>query len=260
MSLFTHPQDHIEANIECWGDCSKILIVGDTHIFKFESTTDFGITSKMELVPVNFEKLPKLMKTVDSHLSEDVDVLILVGLFREFAQNILDGPNTLLEPIMPNRSDIVNLLVKQKVKWQRDYPRLTVILTVPHCVDFYKYNTKTNPAIVPTPVFATQMTNYTHQFSNNIMKFFTELRPTLMNDTKRYYLYHITNAMFEFHHDLLNTLGNFNIKPEFPADSTFDGFKPTPFTSIRMRNDLIQFVSSHLRKFPVKKRQINPMK
>ena len=239
--------------MECWADCENILVVGDSHIFKFDDTYTSDILTNVKVMSIKFSTISTILKAADSALTPETDVLLVVGLYREFAQNVIDGPNTLLEPVMPNKREIFDLLTKQKKKWLKMYPRLTVVFSIPQCVDFYQYNTVTNPDLIPTPIFATEMTNFTHQYSINIMSFYKELRPILTLGTHRLWLYHITNALFEHHSDLLPTLGNFNIKPQFPPNCTFDGFKPTLPTAMRMRADFMHFITSILRKHPVKR-------
>lgn len=239
-------------------DCKNIVVVGDHHNFKFESTAPLDMIKNVTLVTDKFAPIEKLLHRADASLNPSVDLLIIIGFYREFAQNVINGRYTILEPKMPNKMEMFSLLNRYKSKWIRQYPRLTIIFTIPQVVDFFKYNTINNSDIQKTQQFTTDMNKFSHQFSINIMSFYKELRPALTLGTKRVWLYHITNSIFENHEDLLTSLGNFNVRPQFPANSTFDGFKPSQATSLRMRTDLVTYVTKLFCKHPVPKYEFKP--
>lgn len=234
--------------IECWADCKNIIIIGDHQTFKFESTAPLDMIKNVTLVTEKFAPMQKLLEQADTMLNASSDLLIVVGFYREFAQNVINGRYTILEPKMPDKKEMFNLLTMYKNKWARMHPRLTVIITIPQVVDFYKYNTVNNPDIQKSQEFTDDMNKFSHQFSINIMSFYKEIRPSLTMGSRRLWLYHMTNSLYENHQNLLPTLGDFNVRPQFPPNSTHDGFKPNQATSLRMRAELVAYVTKLFQK------------
>ncbi|KAF2350269.1 hypothetical protein FHG87_018976 [Trinorchestia longiramus] len=238
--------------IQSWADCDNIIVVGDHHTFKFDAPgPSEEVTKNVTLVSERFQPMSSLLERANKMLNPSVDLLVIVGFYREFAQNVINGKYTILEPQVPVKDEIFNLLLKYKKSWTNRFKRLTIVFTIPHVVDFFRYNTATNPGIQKTEQFTNQMNIYTHQFSINIMSFYKDLRPALTLGTTRVWLYHITNSLFDGHEKLLQSIGNFNVKPLFPLHGTLDGFKPSQPTAFKLRSDLIVFISKILRKHPV---------
>ena len=203
------------------------------------------------LIPEKFKPIRHLLERADYLLSDSVDLLVVVGLYREFAQNVQSGSNTILEPVMPNIDEIFSTINMFKRKWIKMYPRLTVVFTIPQVLDFLHYNSLANPSISQSMDFIRDMNAFSHKYSMNIMTFFKDMRPRLTMDTRRIWLYHVTNALFDQHKGFLQILGNMGTEPKFPPKSTFDGFKPTGPTSERLRNDLMTYITKIFAKNPV---------